>query len=70
MLPAEISLLRSNLGYTQEEFARALGVSFATVNRWERGHYQPSRLAAAQLEKLLRSFERGEHVDGAETKER
>ena len=37
--------LRAQLGISQEELARALGVSFATVNRWENGKTSPSKLA-------------------------
>lgn len=34
--------LRNKLILTQEEFAKLLGVSFASVNRWERGHHDPT----------------------------
>ena len=40
-----IRLARIKLRLTQEELAHVLGVSFATVNRWENGSYNPSRLA-------------------------
>lgn len=65
MTPAEIKALRQRLGLTQEEFARKLGVSFPTVNRWERGHFNPSRLAEARLEQLQEG-----RADGTETKNR
>lgn len=32
--------LRNKLILSQEEFAKLLGVSFASVNRWERGHHE------------------------------
>lgn len=51
--PARIRGLREALGLTQEEFARELGVSFTTVNRWENGHGKPSPLAQRQLQELL-----------------
>ena len=41
--------LRSRLGLTQEEFAHALGITVSTVNRWEKGHSVPSKLARASL---------------------
>jgi DNA-binding transcriptional regulator YiaG len=44
-----VTVLRRQLALSQEDLARQLGVSFATVNRWERGHSKPSRLARAQL---------------------
>lgn len=37
--------IRTQLGLSQEDLARALGVSFATVNRWENGKTSPSKLA-------------------------
>jgi len=45
--------LRRRLGLSQEQLARRLGVSFATVNRWESGRTQisaRSRAALAELE--------------------
>ena len=44
--------LRSRLGLTQEEFAHALGITVSTVNRWEKGHSAPSKLARASLERF------------------
>jgi len=35
---------------SQEDLARDLGVSYATVNRWENGQAKPSKLAQAQLD--------------------
>ncbi len=37
--------VRAKLGLTQEDFAQELGVSYATVNRWENGQYKPSKMA-------------------------
>lgn len=42
--------LRKRLGLTQEQFARELGVSFATVNRWENGRV--GRVQRAKLRAL------------------
>lgn len=47
--PAEVEALRKRLGLTQEAFARAVDVTVSTVNRWERGHARPSKLAEKQL---------------------
>ncbi len=41
--PDEIRRLRARLGLSQTELAERLGVSFATVNRWENGHTKPYR---------------------------
>ena len=38
----EIKTYRERELMTQEELAAKLGVSFATVNRWERGHHEPT----------------------------
>jgi putative transcriptional regulator len=42
--------LRFRLGLTQEQFAAELGVTFASINRWENRKVQPSPMAL----KLLR----------------
>jgi DNA-binding transcriptional regulator YiaG len=39
---------------TQEEFAHAIGVTVSTVNRWENGHIEPSRLARRAMEGLAK----------------
>jgi putative transcriptional regulator len=43
--------LRFRLGLTQEQFAAELGVTFASINRWENRKVQPSPMAL----KLLRN---------------
>ena len=48
--PGLVRGIRKQLGLSQERLAEALGVSFATVNRWENGHVKPSRLALRQLD--------------------
>ena len=48
-----INALRRRLKMTQEEFAHAIGVTVSTVNRWENGHIEPSRLARKAMEGLL-----------------
>jgi len=37
---------------TQEELAHHLGITVSTVNRWENGHAQPSRMARIGLASL------------------
>ncbi len=46
---ARIQRLRTSLGLSQEQLARQLGVSFATVNRWESGRTQMSARASRAL---------------------
>lgn len=48
--PTLLKTVRDQLGLSQEDLARELGVSFATVNRWENGQAKPSKLAKVQLE--------------------
>ena len=37
-----IKISRKAAGLTQEDFAKEIGVSFATVNRWETGKARPN----------------------------
>ena len=37
-----IKELREKLILSQAELAELLGVSFASVNRWEQGHHEPT----------------------------
>ncbi len=50
--PKQVKEVRRQLGLSQEELAHALGVSFATVNRWENGKTVPSKLALRQFDQL------------------
>ena len=50
--PDRIRQFRDRLGLTQAELATRLGVSFATVNRWENGQTKPSPLAWSQILKF------------------
>ena len=49
---AQLRTLRGSLGLSQEQLARRLGVSFATVNRWESGRTGMSQRALAALADL------------------
>jgi DNA-binding transcriptional regulator YiaG len=50
--PETVKEVRRQLALSQEELAYALGVSFATVNRWENGKTIPSKLAQRQFEQF------------------
>jgi len=52
--PFDIKTIRLELGFTQEDLARQLGLALSTVSKWEQGVTSPSRLAREKLEKLLR----------------
>ena len=41
--------IRENVGFSQVKTADELGVSFATINRWENGHVLPNRLAQERI---------------------
>jgi DNA-binding transcriptional regulator YiaG len=45
-----IKEVRVQLNLSQEDLAREIGVSFATVNRWENRRYLPSKMALRQIE--------------------
>jgi len=48
--PELVKEVRKQLGISQEELAHKLGVSFATINRWENGKTMPFKLARAQFD--------------------
>jgi len=52
MTPQAVKELREHLQLTQEVFASILGVSFATVNRWENGKTSPTGDYARVLQTL------------------
>ena len=45
--------LRSKLNISQLELANLLGVSFQSVNRWENGHFEPTKIVKVRLLKLF-----------------
>lgn len=61
-----IKLIRTQLEMTQKEFADVVGVSFATVNRWENGRYKPTQIAINTIKNLC--LEKG--IDYAEFEHR
>jgi predicted ATPase/DNA-binding CsgD family transcriptional regulator/DNA-binding XRE family transcriptional regulator/Tfp pilus assembly protein PilF len=63
---ARLRWLRSTLGLSQEQLARRLGVSFASVNRWESGRTGLSARAAAALAELEAELAGGARTGGAE----
>ena len=64
MTGEKIRQLRKVMGLTQHQFAARLGVSYAAVNRWERGRNTP------QPDRLLRILElQAEYLTNPETGE-
>lgn len=45
--PDIVKIARQKTGMSQEDLARALNVSFATINRWENGKTHPNKLTLA-----------------------
>lgn len=60
--PKMIIKLRIKMNISQEELANNLGVSFQSVNRWENGKYEPTKLAKAKLDELFAKY----HIDNIE----
>ncbi len=59
--PKLVKEVRRQLELSQEELAHALGVSFATVNRWENGKTKPSKMAKTVWKQFCqRKIEEGE----------
>ncbi len=52
--PENIKLIRQKLFLSQETFAKELGVSFATVNRWETGKTKPTYKTMKLIDKYCR----------------
>ena len=43
--PSVVKYVREKKGISQEDLARAINVSFASINRWENGKNRPNKLA-------------------------
>lgn len=54
MEQTDIKKIRKKLRLTQEQFAEKIGVAFSTVNRWEKNHFKPSKLALKEIVKLCK----------------
>jgi DNA-binding transcriptional regulator YiaG len=52
--PIDIKAIRLELGFTQEDLARKMGLALSTVSKWEQGVTSPSSLAREKFEKLLK----------------
>jgi putative transcriptional regulator len=54
--PELVKEARRQLGISQEELAHELGVSFATINRWENGKTTPFKLAQVQFDTFCKKM--------------
>jgi transcriptional regulator with XRE-family HTH domain len=48
--------IRKRLALTQLQFAQSLGVSFQSVNRWERAKTKPLPIVLKQIEVMVREM--------------
>ena len=64
--PSLVKEVRRQLFISQEDLARELGVSYATVNRWENGQANPSKLARAQLDAFCERMQAAGMLDLSE----
>jgi len=51
-----IKELRNRMLLTQEELASKIGVSFASVNRWENSEHEPTMKVKRALMKLMKKY--------------
>ena len=51
-----VKKLRLKMLMTQEEFAKLLDVSFATINRWETGKYVQTIKARRKLQPYFKKY--------------
>ena len=55
--PNAILRLRAKLNISQDELGKMLGVSFTSINRWENGHYEPTKIVKIKLEELFKKYD-------------
>lgn len=54
--PLAIKQLREKMMLSQQEFAKVLGVSFASINRWENGVHEPTIKVKRKLRSLFSEY--------------
>ena len=52
-----IKELRTKMNMSQQEFAMVLGVSFASINRWEKGVHEPTPKMKRKLRSLFNEYD-------------
>ena len=52
----KVKELREKALITQNELAKMVGVSFATINRYENGHHEPTMKVKRQLMALFKKY--------------
>ncbi|MBE6443700.1 MAG: helix-turn-helix transcriptional regulator [Alphaproteobacteria bacterium] len=51
----KVIFARAKLRITQDRLAKELGVSFATVNRWENGNTKPNKIAIVNFNEFCKN---------------
>jgi len=67
--PALVKEVRAQLGISQEVLAHKLGVSFATINRWENAKTTPFNLAKKQFDHFCSKMVKQGKLDLSREKE-
>lgn len=57
MTGKEIKRLRQKIELTQAQMGKLIGVSCATIQRWEKDYHVPSQLAIQRLNIIEKEFE-------------
>ena len=63
--PSVVKYVRDKTDMSQEDLARAINVSYASINRWENGKNRPNKLALS----VFSSFCKQQGIDINELKE-
>lgn len=53
-----LKVYREALGYSQEEFARRIGTTLGTYNKWELGRFKEPKFTVRQFKNLKRELAR------------
>lgn len=48
--------LRAKLNLSQEDLAKMMKVSYVSVNRWENGHFEPTKLQKVKLKEIFKKY--------------
>lgn len=56
-----IKVIRDRLFVTQSELAQMIGVFFATINRWENGHHEPTIKVKRKIRELCKKAKISQH---------
>ena len=62
-----ILCIRKQCALIQEELVKELGVSFASVNRWERKRTRPSQMAIRSIDEFCKTHQINYTMNGGVT---